>query len=101
MTFETTSDHVKHMLKQRAQTHAVLKRGEFDVTTEDGRLIVEWSHDQRTERFMVKEPVTPRETQGTITDVMFRLKQRLVSPTVLNRQPAASPKPVKPLNPAK
>ncbi len=99
MSSESKSEQIQHMLNRNAKSQSIPKRGEFEVSAEEGRLIVQWSHDQRTEQFLVKEPVTQQEIQGTVTDVLFRLKQRLIAPTVLNNTVLASPKPVKPLKP--
>jgi hypothetical protein len=72
-------DHVEQMLNRQAKTHHIAKQGTFDVTLEDDKLVVKWSSRQRTEQFLVKEPTTQREAQGTITDVFFRLNKRLAS----------------------
>jgi hypothetical protein len=88
---ESKADQLKRMLNRYASNHTMLKRGTFEVTAEEGRLVILWSYDERTERFLVKEPVTPNEMQGTVTDVVYRLKQRLTSSTAMSVAPSATP----------
>lgn len=71
------ADQLSLMLNRYARNHVQIKRGEFDVTAEEGRMVILWSQNERTERFLVKEPVTANEMQGAVTDVVYRLKQRL------------------------
>lgn len=73
-------DHIEQMLNRQAKTHNLAKRGVFDVTLDDEKLVVKWSSKQRTEQFLVKEPTTKREVQGTITDILFRLNKRFAAP---------------------
>jgi hypothetical protein len=64
-------------LNNEAKTQKALKRGSFEVTRNESHTVVQWSDDQRVERFLVKEPVNDRELMGTVRDVFFRLKRRL------------------------
>jgi hypothetical protein len=81
MAWTQGPDHLEQMLNRQAKTNVVAKRGIFDVTKNEEKFVVKWSSDQRVEEFLVKEPTTQQESQGAITDVFFRLKQRLSSPT--------------------
>ncbi len=80
MSLTLGPDHIKQMLSRYARTQSLAKRGEFDVSLQEEKLVVEWSHEQRVERFLVKPPTTAQEAQGAVTDIFYRLKQRLTSP---------------------
>jgi len=88
---ESKADHLKQMLNRYAKTQGALKRGDFEVTAGEGRLIIQWSNDQRSEQFLVKEPNTPQELQGTVTDVFYRLKKRIASPAELATPESPTP----------
>lgn len=94
MSLTLGPDHIKQMLNRYAKTQSLAKRGAFDVALEEEKLVVEWTQDQRVERFLVKPPTTTQEAQGAVTDIFYRLKQRLTSPTVASVTSTVS-KPVK------
>lgn len=80
MAWTQGTEHLEQMLNRQAKTNPIAKRGAFDVTIADEKFVVKWTAEQRVEEFLVKEPATPQEAQGVITDIFFRLKQRFSSP---------------------
>jgi hypothetical protein len=90
MSSSSESEKLQQWLNRQAKTHKDLKQGSFAVTRDDAMTIVRWSTDQRVEQFLVKEPVTPQELKGTVSDVFFRLKRRLERPaTATSSNPVA------------